>query len=91
MLRPLLLAVTALYLTLLLAYLAFDSPARISPQGCRMSWMSPSYVLQTGFNASWTTPSLAARYRLMLYREVGWDEAQVRLLPAQLVQKAERM
>lgn len=77
MLRPLLLAVTALCLTLRFAYLAFDSPARISPQACRMSWMSPSYALQTGFNASWTTPSLAARYRLMLYREVGWDEAQV--------------
>ena len=38
-----------------------------------MSYMSPSYLLQTGFNASWTPASLASRYRLMLYREVGWD------------------
>ena len=79
MLRPLLIAVTALLLSLLLAYSAFDSPARVSPQGCRMSYMSPSYVLQTGFNASWTVSSLATRYRLKLYREVGWDDTnQVR-------------
>lgn len=44
---------------------------QLSPQGCRMSYMSPSYVLQDGFNASWTR--LAERYSLWLYREVGWD------------------
>ncbi|KAK0190614.1 PGAP1-like protein-domain-containing protein [Armillaria mellea] len=43
----------------------------LSPQGCRMSRMSPSYILQTGFNSSWT--SLANRYSLWLYREVGWE------------------
>lgn len=73
MLRAVFLAGAALVLTLLLAYSALDAPAKISPQGCRMSYMSPSYVLLTGFNESWTSPSLASRYRLMLYREVGWD------------------
>ncbi|KAL5488183.1 BST1 [Sanghuangporus weigelae] len=73
MLRVVFLAGAAFVLILLLAYSAFDTPAKISPQGCRMSYMSPSYVLLTGFNASWTSPSLASRYRLMLYREVGWD------------------
>ncbi|KAG8923767.1 GPI inositol deacylase [Tulasnella sp. 417] len=43
----------------------------LSPQGCKMSWMSPSYVLQSNFNASWTP--LANRYSLWLYREVGWE------------------
>ncbi|KAH8824741.1 PGAP1-like protein-domain-containing protein [Flagelloscypha sp. PMI_526] len=39
----------------------------LSPQGCRMSRMWPSYLLQTEFNTSWTP--LARRYRLFLYRE----------------------
>jgi len=47
----------------------------LSPQGCRMSYMSPSYVLMDRFNASWTR--LSTRYSLWLYREVGWD-SQVR-------------
>lgn len=50
-------------------------PDQLSPQGCRMSYMSPSYILQSGFNASWT--SLSGRYSLWLYREVGWDNNQV--------------
>lgn len=50
-------------------------PTLLSPQGCRMSYMSPSYVLQSGFNASWT--SLSGRYSLWLYREVGWENNQV--------------
>ncbi|KAF8609615.1 PGAP1-domain-containing protein [Ceratobasidium sp. AG-I] len=47
------------------------SVTTLSPQGCRMSWMSPSYVVQDGFNKTWTP--LARRYSLLLYREVGWD------------------
>jgi glycosylphosphatidylinositol deacylase len=50
-------------------------PDQLSPQGCRMSYMSPSYILQSGFNASWT--SLSGRYSLWLYREVGWENNQV--------------
>ena len=52
-----------------------QTPDQLSPQGCRMSYMSPSYILQSGFNASWT--SLSGRYSLWLYREVGWDNNQV--------------
>lgn len=48
-----------------------DIVKTLSPQGCRMSWMSPSYVLQPEFNHSWTP--LASRYSLFLYREVGWE------------------
>lgn len=55
-----------------------QAPSQLSPQGCRMSYMSPSYILQSGFNASWT--SLSGRYSLWLYREVGWEGNQVRRL-----------
>ncbi|KAF5363936.1 hypothetical protein D9756_000270 [Leucocoprinus leucothites] len=48
-----------------------DIAGTLSPQGCRMSYMSPSYVLRDGFNASWSR--LSQRYSLWLYREVGWD------------------
>ncbi|CAE6396241.1 unnamed protein product [Rhizoctonia solani] len=51
-----------------------DSLALLSPQGCRMSWMSPSYIVQGDLNTSWTP--LARRYSLLLYREVGWDSEQ---------------
>lgn len=48
----------------------------LSPQGCRMSWMSPSYILQSHFDRTWSP--LADRYSLWLYREVGWETNQVR-------------
>ena len=67
-------------LTVFVAYVVFrattDIPRLVSPQGCRMSWMSPSYVLQAEFNTSWTP--LSSRYSLLLYREVGWESNQVR-------------
>ncbi|KAJ8085833.1 GPI inositol deacylase [Marasmius tenuissimus] len=47
----------------------------LSPQGCRMSWMSPSYILQATFDENWTP--LARRYSLYLYREVGWESNQI--------------
>ena len=52
-----------------------DIVQRISPQGCRMSWMSPSYLRQAEFDHTWSP--LASRYSLWLYREVGWDPDQV--------------
>ena len=52
-----------------------DVAGTLSPQGCRMSWMSPSYVLQNKFDTAWSP--LAKRYSLWLYREVGWDSDQV--------------
>ena len=53
-----------------------QAPGLLSLQGCRMSYMSPLYILQSSFNASWTR--LSGRYSLWLYREVGWDNTQVR-------------
>lgn len=44
-----------------------QSPQLLSPQGCRMSRMWPSYILQPNFNSSWTR--LSRRYSLWLYRE----------------------
>lgn len=58
-------------LLVLISVSYIDSVRNVSPQGCRMSWMSPSYVQQTDFNISWTP--LARRYSLWLYREVGWE------------------
>ncbi|KAG5648788.1 hypothetical protein DXG03_000137 [Asterophora parasitica] len=60
-------------------FAASDIAEDLSPQGCRMSWMSPSYVLQNEFNTSWTP--LARRYSLSLYREVGWDSSQIQGTP----------
>ena len=65
-------------LVLLALYTTFSDTSRsISPQGCRMSWMSPSYVHLSQFNSSRT--SLGSRYSLWLYREVGWDANEVSL------------
>ncbi|KAL1721710.1 PGAP1-like protein-domain-containing protein [Schizophyllum commune] len=65
--------------SLLAVFLLYLATVRIvddlSPQGCRMSWMSPSYILQADFNSSWTP--LGHRYSLWLYREVGWQSNQV--------------
>lgn len=66
-------------LSVVLAFIFYsastDIPKTLSPQGCRMSWMSPSYILQTEFNTSWSL--LAERYSLWLYREVGWEGTPV--------------
>ncbi|KAI0080840.1 PGAP1-domain-containing protein [Panus rudis PR-1116 ss-1] len=59
-------------ISLLTFYLSATSDIdTLSPQGCRMSWMSPSYVLQSSFNHTQTP--LGNRYSLWLYREVGWE------------------
>ncbi|KAG6910148.1 hypothetical protein DXG01_012907 [Tephrocybe rancida] len=65
---------------LLVFYLAtVDITENLSPQGCRMSWMSPSYIVQADFNVSWTP--LANRYSLSLYREVGWEHNEIQGTP----------
>ncbi|KAL4247022.1 GPI inositol-deacylase [Abortiporus biennis] len=67
-------------ISVIVFYLAgSDIVDTLSPQGCRMSWMSPSYVLQTSFDQSWTL--LAKRYSLWLYREVGWETSELRGTP----------
>ncbi|KAH9943147.1 PGAP1-domain-containing protein [Epithele typhae] len=48
-------------------YAVLDTYSSLSPQGCRMSWMWPGYILQNKFDPSWTP--LARRYNLWLYRE----------------------
>lgn len=68
-------SVLALLAVYTVYYAVSDVPRRISPHGCRMAWMSPSYLLQSEFNTSWTP--LASRYSLWLYREVGWEPTQV--------------
>ncbi|KAK7054117.1 GPI inositol-deacylase [Favolaschia claudopus] len=73
----------AVFSVLLVAYLysaTLDTASNLSPQGCRMSYMYPSYVLQSEFDATWTP--LAKRYSLWLYREVdqygkGWEPTHV--------------
>jgi hypothetical protein len=73
----------ALLSVLLVAYLystTVDTARSLSPQGCRMSYMYPSYVLQSEFDVTWTP--LAKRYSLWLYREVdghgqGWEATHV--------------
>ena len=47
----------------------------LSPQGCRMSYMYPSYILQDDFNTTWTP--LAKRYSLWLYRESSHEPPKV--------------
>ncbi|PCH40901.1 PGAP1-domain-containing protein [Wolfiporia cocos MD-104 SS10] len=63
----------ALFSMFLLYRASSDIVNSLSPQGCRMSWMSPSYVLQSGLNSKWSP--LASRYSLYLYREVGWESS----------------
>ncbi|EMD40411.1 hypothetical protein CERSUDRAFT_102812 [Gelatoporia subvermispora B] len=58
---------------------ALDIVSSLSPQGCRMSRMSPSYLLQAGFDERWTP--FAKRYSLWLYREVGWESHQLHGAP----------
>ncbi|KAI9510783.1 PGAP1-like protein-domain-containing protein [Russula earlei] len=58
---------------------ASESAINLSPQGCRMSYMSPSYLVQSRFDTSWTP--LAKRYSLLLYREVGWQDNEPRGVP----------
>ncbi len=77
MLRVFALAVVGIVLSWSLLLAGLDSPSKISPQGCRMSFMWPSYILQTGLDGTWS--KLASRYNLWLYREADLEpEAEVR-------------
>lgn len=75
-------------LSLILVFVLYiagtEIPGSLSPQGCRMAWMSPSYVLQSGLDKSWSP--LGDRYSLWLYREVGWEGTPVRVLCSELVE-----
>ncbi|KAJ7437139.1 PGAP1-like protein-domain-containing protein [Mycena galericulata] len=74
------LALFSVFSVAVLYFATVDIANSLSPQGCRMSWMWPSYVLQSDFDVSWTP--LAKRYSLWLYREVdgygkGWEPTHV--------------
>ncbi len=46
--------------------------------GCKMAYMSPSYIKLEGFGLEYSR--LAGKYSTYLYRETGWDNAnEVRL------------
>ncbi|KII95293.1 hypothetical protein PLICRDRAFT_34135 [Plicaturopsis crispa FD-325 SS-3] len=72
-------AIVTVGLLAVLYFASIDTSRTLSPQGCRMSWMSPSYILQSGFDTTWSP--LARRYSLWLYREVGWESNEVKGVP----------
>ena len=72
------LSVFSLAAVAVLYYAGLDTYTSLSPQGCRMSWMWPSYVLQNKFDHTWTP--LARRYSLWLYREGNLESNEVRKL-----------
>ncbi|TBU33000.1 PGAP1-domain-containing protein [Dichomitus squalens] len=77
-----LLAALTLFSLLAVALLYFaglDTYHSLSPQGCRMSWMWPSYVLQNKFDHTWTP--LARRYSLWLYREGNLESNELHGVP----------
>ncbi|KAH9855008.1 GPI-inositol-deacylase [Lenzites betulinus] len=74
-----LLAAAALAAVATLYYAGVVTYYTLSPQGCRMSWMWPSYVLQSHFDRSWTP--LARRYSLWLYREGNLENNELHGAP----------
>ncbi|OBZ70020.1 GPI inositol-deacylase [Grifola frondosa] len=70
-----LLAIFSVVSVILFYFSGSDIVHTLSPQGCRMSWMSPSYVLQSHFDHTWSP--LTRRYSLWLYREVGWENTEL--------------
>lgn len=69
------LSLFSLLVVAVLYYAGLDTYYSLSPQGCRMSWMRPSYILQKDFDTSWTP--LARRYSLWLYREGNTESNEV--------------
>ena len=72
--RTLLYTAADCLLGVLVAYRsATQAPDMLAPEGCRMSYMWPSYYRQHEFNSSWS--AYASRYSLWLYREAEWDDS----------------
>jgi glycosylphosphatidylinositol deacylase len=69
------LGILSIALSLVFYRAAVDVSYNLSPEGCRMSWMYPSYIPQVNFDSSWT--SLASRYSLWLYREADRESDEV--------------
>jgi GPI inositol-deacylase len=79
---PVLVAIFSILSVVFLYRATSESAISLSPQGCRMSYMSPSYLVQSQFDTSWTP--LAKRYSLLLYREVGWEHNEVSRIQSRL-------
>ncbi|KAI1324969.1 GPI inositol-deacylase [Xylariaceae sp. FL0255] len=61
-------------ISLLVSILYSSVHLQCDPKGCRMSWMSPSFIHFTDFDTEHTR--LASKYSLYLYREQGIDYGQ---------------
>ncbi|KAI0405014.1 GPI inositol-deacylase [Xylaria palmicola] len=67
-------------IALLISILYSSANLQSDPKGCRMSWMSPSFVHFSDFDTEHTR--LASKYSLYLYREQGIDNGpKVRGIP----------
>jgi hypothetical protein len=58
-------------IALLISIIYSSANLQSDPKGCRMSWMSPSFVPFTDFDTEHTR--FASKYSLYLYREQGID------------------
>ncbi|KAI0532561.1 PGAP1-like protein-domain-containing protein [Xylaria digitata] len=58
-------------ITLLISIVYSSANLQCDPKGCRMSWMSPSFVHFSDFDTEHTR--FASKYSLYLYREQGID------------------
>lgn len=58
-------------IALLISIVYSSTNLQCDPKGCRMSWMSPSFVHFSDFDTEHTR--LASKYSLYLYREQGID------------------
>ncbi|KAI1192557.1 PGAP1-like protein-domain-containing protein [Nemania serpens] len=67
-------------IALLISIVYSSTNLQCDPKGCRMSWMSPSFVHFSDFDTEHTR--LASKYSLYLYREQGIDNGpKVRGIP----------
>ncbi|KAI8630592.1 GPI inositol-deacylase [Xylariaceae sp. FL1651] len=67
-------------ISLLISIVYSSANLQCDPKGCRMSWMSPSFIPFTDFDTEHTR--LASKYSLYLYREQGIDNGpKVRGIP----------
>ncbi|KAI1162515.1 PGAP1-like protein-domain-containing protein [Nemania serpens] len=67
-------------IALLISIVYSSANLQCDPKGCRMSWMSPSFVHFSDFDTEHTR--LASKYSLYLYREQGIDNGpKVRGIP----------
>ncbi|RDA85600.1 hypothetical protein CP532_0902 [Ophiocordyceps camponoti-leonardi (nom. inval.)] len=76
---PLVLCVSSLGLALLFVIVRSLLRHGVEPKGCRMSYMSPSYLHFSDFDTEHTR--FATKYSLYLYREQGLDDDKLHGIP----------